>query len=69
MDRDTFVTVAEKYLHDVLVEATKLFDDGVAHDRCVPIALGIVDGKDMKKSRELQGLVMPGNAATVRIRN
>ncbi|OLB84965.1 MAG: hypothetical protein AUI15_33890 [Actinobacteria bacterium 13_2_20CM_2_66_6] len=69
MERDTFITVVDEYLEHVRTEATKLYDDGCAHDRCVPIALGIVDAKDIKKARTLQQIVLPAAGAVQRVRN
>jgi len=59
MTRDQFVSAVEKYLEDVLREATRMFDEGVAHDRCVSIATQIVDGRDLAKARSAQSYALP----------
>lgn len=69
MERETFIAVVDEYLEHVRTEATKLYDDGCAHDRCVPIALGIVDAKDIKKARALQSIVLPAAGAVPRMHN
>jgi hypothetical protein len=46
---DQFCDVTQQYLDEVYDEAVALFRAGAAHDRCVSLALSIVEARDLAK--------------------
>lgn len=59
MTADEFTAALEAWTRQVTLEARRLFEDGVAHDKCIGIAISIVDAKAMAKSRSTAALAPP----------
>ncbi len=65
MLEDQFANVMDRWMAEVRTEAIRLFRDAVPVDRCIPIAISIVDARDVGRARVQQQLVVTPRPAQV----
>lgn len=53
---EMFIALTKQYLSDVGNEALAQFRGGAAHDRCIKLAIDIVEARDLEKLRMQQEL-------------
>lgn len=64
MDREQFTTKLRAYVEDLELEAVRLFDAGCAPEKCVRIAVDVVDARIIQRTRSCErlslGKLLPG---------
>lgn len=61
MTGDEFEAALERHLADIRAEALRLFQLECAPDKCVELAIAVVDAKALHKVRGIQALRIPGS--------
>ena len=62
MTTPEFEAALDKHLADIRAEALSLFEHDCAPDKCVELAIAVLDAKALQRVRGMQALRIPASA-------